>query len=320
MKKIFPNASESGPVIVLLALLAMFSVAGSNFATLENIASIIETSAIPVIAVVGLTFVMLQGSIDLSMEGIASLTCISTGLLVANSVTHDHSIWLALVVGMGAGLGFGLLNGLLYTRLKIPSFITTLGTWFVAGGLATFVFPSRQPLITDRAFLSVALDKHLGVSGIVYVAAIATALAYVIQTRTRLGRLSTGIGGDETLCRLAGIRVDTVKVTVFALSGLLSALCGVLLAAQLGVGNASGGEGLLFPTVSAAVIGGTYLSGGRGGVLHSVTGVLILAVLRNGLLQVGLDPLLLQTVEGGAIVVAVVVGSLHLRTKLRVVK
>jgi ribose transport system permease protein len=309
-----------GAVLVLLALIIFFSVSGDDFASVDNLLSVVETSAIPAIAVVGLTFVMLQGSIDLSVEGVASLACILTGLYAANSVTSSHSLTFAVVISLGGGALFGIFNGLMYTRLRIPSLIVTLGTWFVAGGLATFLFPSRQPQIMDNAFLSLALVKHAGLSGIAYVAIVVVALAYVVQTRTRVGRLSFGIGGDEGLIRLAGLRVDRIKLGVFAMSGLLSALCGLLLAAQLGVGNPRAGDGLLFPAISAAVIGGTLLSGGRGGVLQSLTGVLILSVLRNGLLQVGLDPLLIQVVEGITIVLAVVAGSWHLRAKLRVAK
>ncbi|CAE6858562.1 ABC transporter permease [Paraburkholderia nemoris] len=311
---------DRGPLLVLLLLVALFSFAGDDFASVDNLLSIVETSAIPAIAAVGLTFVMLQGSIDLSVEGIASVACILAGLYVGNSITAHHDLGVALAISLGAGLVFGVFNGLMYTRLRIPSLIVTLGTWFVAGGLATYLFPSRQPQITDNGFLSLALSKHFGLSGIVYVAVLVIALAWIVQTRTRIGRLSYGIGGDERLIRLAGLKVDRIKLIVFAMSGLLSALCGVLLAAQLGVGNPRAGDGLLFPAISAAVIGGTLLSGGRGGVLQSLTGVLILSVVRDGLLQVGLDPLLIQVVEGATIVLAVVVGSWHLRAKLRVAK
>ncbi|BCG04491.1 sugar ABC transporter permease (plasmid) [Paraburkholderia sp. PGU19] len=311
---------ERGSLLVLLGLVVLFSCAGDGFASADNLLSVLETSAIPSIAAVGLTFVMLQGSIDLSIEGIASLACILTGLYVANSITGHHNLPVALIVALGAGLLFGPFNGLMYAKLRIPSLIVTLGTWFVAGGLATYLFPSRQPQITDDAFLSIALTKHFGLSGIVYVAVFVIAVAYVIQTRTRVGRLSFGIGADERLVRLAGLKVERIKLVVFAMSGFLSALCGLLLAAQLGVGNPRAGDGLLFPAVSAAVIGGTLLSGGRGGVLQTLTGVLILSVLRNGLLQVGMDPLLIQIVEGATIVLAVVAGSWHLRAKLRVAK
>jgi len=315
-----PQLREWGPVLVLVALVIFFSLVGDGFTSLANLQSIIETSAIPSIAVIGLTFIILQGSIDLSIEGIASLTCLLIGLFVANSVTQHDSMVGAVALALGSGLAFGVLNGWIYTRLRIPSLIVTLGTWFVAGGIATFLFPSRQPVIADHELLALALDKHLGLSGIVYIAVAALIAGYVLQTRTTLGRVSTGIGGDEAICRLAGLNVDRIKLVAFGLSGLLAAVCGLLLAAQLGVGNPRGGVGLLFPTISAAVIGGTLLSGGRGGILQSLTGVLILSVLRNGLLQSGLDPLLIQFVEGATIIVAVVAGSWQLRARLRFAK
>jgi ribose transport system permease protein len=309
-----------GAILALIFLMAFFTAAGSNFASLNNLQALVESSAIPVIAVIGITFVMLQGSIDLSVEGVASLACIVTSLFVANSVTSSHNLGLALVVALGSGLLLGLINGLMYSKLKIPSLIVTLGMWFVARGAATYLFPSRQPQILDPMLMSVALDKHFGLSGIVYVAIVLLIIAYFIQSKTRIGRLSYGIGGDEALCRLAGLRVDRIKIAVFVMSGFLSSLCGVLLTAQLGVGNPRGGDGLLFPSISAAVIGGTLLSGGKGGVFQSVVGVLILSVIRNGLQQIGVDPLLTQVVEGATIVVAVVAGSWHMRTKLRVAK
>ncbi|WP_250478115.1 MULTISPECIES: ABC transporter permease [unclassified Caballeronia] len=309
-----------GPLIALLALSLFFSLTGSNFASMANFVAIIESSAVPCIAVVGLTFVIVQGSIDLSVEGLVSLACILTGLFVANSVNAHNSVGLALLLALGSGLALGLFNGIVYAKAKVPSLIVTLGTWFAAKGLATMLFPSMQPQIHDAAFLSIALEKHLGLSGIVYCAALIVLAALVIEKRTTVGRVSYGIGGDEHLCRLGGLRVDQTKITVFALSGVLSAVCGVLLAAQLGVGSSQAGEGLLFPSISGAVIGGTLLSGGKGGILQSLTGVLILNVIQNGLLQIGVDPLVTQVVEGVTIILAVIGGSWNLREKMRVAK
>ena len=311
---------NAGPLIALAALVVFFSLTGSNFASVGNLAAIIESSAIPAIAVIGLTFVIVQGSIDLSVEGVVSLSCILTGLFVANSINAHHSLGIALILAIGSSLAIGLFNGIVYAKVKVPSLIVTLGTWFAARGLATMLFPSRQPQIEDASFLSIALDKHLGLSGVVYCAMFVVFAGLLIEKRTVIGRLSYGIGGDENLCRLGGLHVDRIKIVVFALSGALSGLCGVLLAAQLGVGSSQAGEGLLFPSISAAVIGGTLLSGGKGGILPSLIGVLILNVIQNGLLQIGVDPLATQVVEGATIVFAVVGGSWSLREKLRVAK
>jgi ribose transport system permease protein len=311
---------NAGPLIALAALVVFFSLTGSNFASVGNLVAIVESSAIPAIAVVGLTFVIVQGSIDLSIEGVVSLSCILTGLLVANSVNAHHSLGVALNLAIGSGLAVGLFNGFVYAKVKVPSLIVTLGTWFAARGLATMLFPSMQPQIEDSSFLSIALNKHLGLSGIVYCAIFIVLVGLLIEKRTVIGRVSYGIGGDENLCRLGGLHVDRMKVAVFALSGALSGVCGVLLAAQLGVGSSQAGEGLLFPSISGAVIGGTLLSGRKGGILQSLTGVLILNVIQNGLLQVGVDPLVTQVVEGATIILAVVGGSWSLREKLRVAK
>jgi len=311
---------NTGPLIALLALVVFFSLTGSNFASIANLVAIIESSAVPCIAVVGLTFVIVQGSIDLSIEGLVSLACIITGLFVANSVNTHDSEGLALLLALGSGLVLGLFNGIVYAKAKVPSLIVTLGTWFAARGLATMLFPSMQPQIHDVAFLSIALNKHFGLSGIVYCAALIVLAGLVVERRTTIGRVSYGIGGDENLCRLGGLHVDRMKIAVFVFSGVLSAVCGVLLSAQLGVGSSQAGEGLLFPSISGAVIGGTLLSGGRGGILQSLTGVLILNVIQNGLLQIGVDPLITQVVEGATIIFAVIGGSWNLREKMRVAK
>jgi ribose transport system permease protein len=311
---------SAGPLIALAAMVAVFSTMAPNFLSAANLQAILEAAAVPAIVATGMTFVLVQGSIDLSSEGVASLTNILLAILIANSITpHDLGIG-AVAVALAAGIGVGLLNGALYACLRMPSLIVTLGMWLITLGLASLLFPSRQPQILDGGFVGLALDKHFGVSALVYLAVGIALVAFLVERRTKLGRIGFAIGADEALVRLAGIDVNLYKIAAFAICGGMAGLAGIFTAAQIGVGNPLAGEGLLFPGIAACVIGGTLLSGGRGGVLHSVVGVLMLVTLRNGLVQTGTNPLLQKAIEGVVIVVAVAASTWHLRRKTRVVK
>lgn len=209
---------------------------------------------------------------------------------------------------------------MIYAFMRLPSLIVTLATWFIGLGVATLLFPGRQPQIIDTRLTALALDKTLGVSALVFIALTVFTVAYLAQRYTHFGRLCYAIGRDERTTRQSGQRVRLHKIAAFALMGTLAGLGGVMISAQLSVGNPMAGQGFLFPAVSAAVIGGTLLSGGVGGVMHSIVGVFILEVLRNGMVQLGVDPYLRHVVEGATIIGALLAGNWSLRRRLRVVK
>jgi len=312
--------SQLGPMVVLIALIVFFYFLNNRFLSPASLAALIESAAIPSLLAVGLTFIVVQGSIDLSLEGIVSATGMILSLLVANTVT-DHSLGISgIAIALACGLIFGALNGAIFVWFHTPSLIVTIGTWFILLGLATLLFPGTAPTIVDPIVVGLALGKILGLSPVVYISVIAIALGFFIERRTRFGRISRAIGADETAIILAGIGTSRFKIAAFAFSGVLAAVAGVLSVARLGYGEPLSGQGLMFPTVSAVVIGGTLLSGGRGGVLYSVVGVLILEVIKQGLIMTGFDPLLRQVVEGAALLVAVSIGTWQMRSKLRVVK
>jgi ribose transport system permease protein len=160
----------------------------------------------------------------------------------------------------------------------------------------------------------------LGVPALVVIAAVVVALFTFLAMATRLGRYSYAIGGDESIARVAGIPVDRYKVIIFTIAGLTAGLAGVLLTVRLGVGDVSVGSGQLFLTLAAIVLGGTLLSGGRGGPLHTVVGVLLLVVLGNGLLLSGASAYVQQAAQGLIIVVAVIASGWTARDRLRVIK
>ena len=309
-----------GPTLILLGLIIIFSLITPGFLSAANTVALLESAAIPTIIVMGLTFVIIQGSIDISVQGLVALTSILTGMLVDNTATEYDLGWWGVVLVIAVGASIGVISGLVYTILRMPSLIVTLAMWLIALGVGTLIFPSRQPRILDESVLALVLDKHFGLSFSVYIAVLLLMLAWVIERKTIFGRMGAGIGAEESVLRMMGIPVHRYKIIAFALSGLTAGIAGVISAATLGIVSMSVGEGLLFPAIAACVMGGTLLSGGKGGVLHSLIGVLIIVVLRNGLIHLGVNPRLTTVIEGSVIILSVAIATWHMIRNTRVVK
>jgi ribose transport system permease protein len=306
--------------VALIVLSVGFQLVSGSFFTIDNLKSVIEAAAVPAILAAAISFVVIMGSIDLSLEGTMATTSMVVALLVANGVNGNDYGMVGLLAALGAGLAFGLFNAVLNAVLQMPSLIVTLGTWFVGLGIAAVLFPSRVPQINDPLILNLARLRLFDLSLVVYIAIAVIVGSQLVLNFTRLGRMIYAIGGDEGLLVASGLRIRWVKICAFSICGLLAGMCGVLLSAQLSTGNANIGSGLLFPAISAAVLGGTVLTGGRGGAVQSALGALILEVLNNGLIQIGAGPYTRHIISGAVIVIAVAAGGWHRRRKLRVVK
>ncbi len=309
-----------GPVAVLIALCIGFEIASRHFLTGPNLVSIAEAAAVPVILAAGLSFVIILGAIDLSMEGVMAASSMTVSLLAANGVNSNHWGAWAIVAALGVGVAFGLLNGVLNAILRMPSLIVTLGSWFIGLGIASVMFPGQVPSITDRVVLGLGGVHLAGLSLIVYIAIAVMLVLHAVLNYTHLGRMIYAIGGAEQTLAATGLRVPLFKIAAFVISGSCAGLAGVLLSARLGDGNANIGDGLLFPAVSACVLGGTLLSGGMGGAVQSAIGAFTLEALNNGLIQIGAGPYVRNIISGAVIVTVVAISGLHLRRKLRVAK
>jgi ribose transport system permease protein len=311
---------DFGPVGALIVLVVGFQLASGSFLTVANLHSVIEAAAVPAILAVGLSFVIILGAIDLSLEGIMATSSMVLSLLVLNNVNgNDLGVW-GIAAAIAVGLAFGAVNGLLNAFLRMPSLIVTLGTWFIGLGFAAVLFPERVPEIREPLVIGLMRVRLLGFSLLVFIALGVLATSHFVLNYTRLGRMIYAIGGDEGVVTASGIPVRRYKLAAFLISGALAALAGILLSARLNNGDADIGNGLLFPAISGAVLGGTLLSGGRGGALQSALGALILEVLSNGLIQIGAGPYVRNIISGVVIVTAVALSGWHLRSKLRVMK
>jgi ribose transport system permease protein len=308
------------PLLALIVLCLGFGLAEPGFATVENLWTIADRSAIPLILAVGATFIILQGSIDLSVEGVMAASSLTFAMCVLNSRTGLDLGVFGLVLATFAGAGLGMLSGLVTTCLRVPSFMVTLGVWSASMGIAMLLSGGQPPLIKDPMMRSLGLGRSLAVPNLFLVAVTVVLFGYLLQSHTRFGRYSMVIGGGENQARLLGLPVDRYRVLAFAFAGLLSGLGGALESARIGVGHVDIGSGQMFATITAVVIGGTSLSGGRGGVPQSAIGALTLAVLTNGMVFIGITPYAEKAVQGALILFAALVTTWPLRSRLRIVK
>ncbi len=319
----FNKMTHGQPVPALIALAAIVVVVAVQapvFLTGGNIANIIDQAAIPAIIVVGLSFVILMGSIDLSVEGVMALGSMSAALLVANDRNGiDLGFW-SLPIVMACGGLMGLVSGLAVTRLRIPSFLATIAIASVAGGIALILFgTSAKPQVVDSAFIDLTQGTFLGLTKVSWLAIVIVIVGLLAQKYTRFGRYAYVIGGSEEIAKLSGIEVRKYRAIAFVLSGMCCALAGALTASRTSIGSTNPGDGMLFLTIASVVIGGTVLTGGRGGVLHSVIGVLIMAVIATGMILVGVNGFYQQIIQGVVVLVAVAAVAWKLRRPMRVV-
>ncbi|PZU01537.1 MAG: ABC transporter permease [Gordonia sp. (in: high G+C Gram-positive bacteria)] len=315
----FPG-STVGPPVALLVLFAAFSIFADGFLSTGNIQTLLDQAAIPLIVAMGLTLVILTGSIDLSVEGVMAACCLTFTLLGMNNANGLDLGYAAIPIALVVGAAFGMFAGWVHTRFKLPSFMVTLGTWSIGLGVATILYGSSTPKMMDEDLLSLTAGNVLGVPKSVIVAAVVVALGWAICRYTRLGRYAYSIGGDEAVTRLSGINVSRYKIGIFAFAGTCFGLAGILGAIRLGVGDVGVGEGSLFLGISAVVLGGTLLSGGRGGMLQSMVGVAILVVLGNGLILIGASVYWQQGIQAAVIIIAVTLTGWSSRERLRVIK
>jgi ribose transport system permease protein len=260
---------------------------------------------IPLVLGLGATFIIIMGSIDLSIEGVLTLAAVIIAMLVLNGANSNDLGLLAIPIVLAVGALVGFVNGTVHVRLKVPSFMTTLGMWFIGVGIANALLGGIAVRINDPLIRALAIERFLGFPVGFWVALLCLAIAFVIQNHTRLGRHIYALGGGEELAALSGIPVARVRIMAFTLAGVFYAIGGILAAAQLGLGNAQIGGGRLFTTITAVVVGGTALSGGQGGVLQTLVGVLIVVVLSNGMVLMGVPPSYQRGVQGRMIIAAV---------------
>jgi ribose transport system permease protein len=308
-------------LIVLCLLLALLS---PQFLTLRNFVGIANEAAPILVIAMGTTFVIILGSIDLSVEGIVAVSGVTIVLLARNDFNANDYGWLSVLAALLLASSMGFVNGLVHTRLRIPSFMTTLAMQYVGLGLATLLLAGNFAQMQDPQIRGLVLNRFPDLPQIpalrlpygTWLAIIAMMIAYVIQRYTKIGRYMYAIGGGEDVAALSGVRINRYKLIIFTLAGLFAGVGSLVRAAQVGMAQPAIGAGMLFTSITGVVVGGTALSGGEGGVLNTLVGVLIVTVLHNGMILLGVNPYIQQAIQGVIIVVAVTLTINRARLKI----
>jgi len=303
-------------ILFLVVLVVAFAIGSSGFLRPSNIVSILSNFSVLLILSLGISWVVMAGSLDISQAGIAGLVGILIGLILP-VIGYG-----AIAVGILVGAGFGSLNGLIFTKARIPSFLVTLGTLFVTTGLEKYLAVTAH-VLTNGIPIEGRLDVFLPTIPLLnvprsfslfYWAAGESILFYMISQKTRFGLRIYAIGSSASSTLLYGINVTGYQVLVFALSGAISAVAGFLYLPYLNIASPTFTDSLTFVTLAAVVLGGTALAGGVGGFHRTVIGALILSIINNGLTVMGLDALALFVVQGVIIIIAAVAVSRGIKT------
>lgn len=298
--------------IALAVMIIALSLLSDKFLTLANGRNILLQIAVNLCLSIGMTLVILTGGIDLSVGAILGFAGAFAAGLLKNGLTLkcfgvvlQFTPFGAMVAGLLAGLGLGLINGVTITRFRLPPFVATLGMLSIARGF-TMLWTGGFP-ITDLGpqFGFIGAGFWLGVPMAVWISALLVALFVIISRRTILGRYIYAVGGSEKAAAFSGLNVNRIKLWVYALGGGLAAIAGLIVSARLDAADPKAGLGYELDSIAAVVIGGTSLSGGRGSILGTVLGCLIIGVLNNGLFLLDVSPFWQQVVKGVVILIAV---------------
>lgn len=291
------------PTYLIFGLVTVFFIAfAPNFATLGTAEAILRVTALVTIMAVGMTFVIVCAEIDLSVGSVASWSGMVAAILLDRGV--PTLLVPVLVLAMGALIG--AVNGVLVTRVRIPSFLVTLGMLSVFSGLALTITGTEPVPIVEDSFSNLFWNANwLGVPAPILWTIVVVAAGFYALQLTVLGRRTYAVGGNIVAARFSGVKTGQIKTLAFVFSSMAASLAGMMLAARSTAGNPSLGSGLELDVIAAVIIGGTSLFGGTGGIIGSVLGAIFIGILGFGLLVLGLSTSIQEVIKGAIIILAV---------------
>lgn len=289
------------PLVGFVAIFIAMIFVNENFLTANNLSNVARQVSINAIIAVGMTCAILTGGIDLSVGAVMALSATVAAGLMAGGVEPGPAIVAGLLIGMLFGAG----NGFFVAFAKMPPIIVTLATMGIARGLA-LMYTGGYPISgLPEGFAVLGRGELFGIQYPILVMLATYALAYVFLHHTPVGRYIYAIGGNEEAARLSGIRVSRYKLLVYTLSGLFASLAGIVLSSRLMSGQPNAGLGFELDAIAAVVMGGTAISGGRGAIIGTLIGAMLLGILNNGLNLMGVSPYVQNVVKGGIILLAI---------------
>ena len=295
------HMNELSLLAAIVVLYVVFASTATGFVSFHNQINILRDAATIGIAAWAATLIIIAGEIDVSTGPMVAFISVILAYMLQYGVPTVPAFVLALALGAILGGAAGALRAF----FDVPSFVATLGLWSALRGIALFM-TDALPVSIGRNVIVDALDRpFLGVPPAAIIMLILFAVFLFVSRKTAFGRSVYAVGGNPQAAFLAGIDVARIRVMVFVLGGLMAALSGILLLSRLGSGNATAASGLEFDVIAAVVVGGTALSGGRGSMVGTLLGVLVITLIGNGLVLLGINPFIQQVVRGVIIVAAV---------------
>jgi ribose transport system permease protein len=295
------------PFGLLILIIIIFGAITPEFLTISNLYSNVLTSAsILLVISTGVTFIFIIGCIDLSIEGVVGFAGCMLGLLVENSVNKANLGYLGIVISVFIATAIGLISGLIHVKMKLPSFIVTFSIGYIANGLGILTYGGVPALILEKGVRNLYFVVFLGLPVLTWLAFAVFLLGLFIEKKTAFGRHIFAVGDNEKIPVMSGVNVGFVKIKGFAFAGFCMGIAGVMGAARLGTAQIYIGQDYLFPTLTAVVVGGTSMSGGKGGLLNTLIGVLTVSILTNGMVMVGIPSIWQKFVLGLIILVMIV--------------
>jgi ribose transport system permease protein len=304
---------------VLLVLIIVFSVLDSAFSTTSNFRNILTDASILLVMAVGMTYVMVAAGFDLSIGSVLVFSgVVGIKAMVALGTDNGLTVVVGLLVSCAGGLLWGVFNGVCITRLRVPALITTLGSLGAALGIARLITHGNDVRGVPLTLINISSGGFLGLSWIVWIAALVTVVGGLVLHFTRFGRWTYIIGSNAEAARRAGIDVDRHLLKLYALSGLLAGLAGMLSLTRFATTTIAGHATDALEVITGVVLGGTSLFGGIGSVVGTVVGMFIPAVLQNGFIVTDVEPFWQEVAIGFILIAAVYLDQLKRRSRERV--
>jgi len=300
-------------IIALFLLCLVLALLTDKFLTVDNAWNVMRQISVNLCISVGMTLIILTGGIDLSVGSILALTgAVTASLLKFGLEFPELNLFVgftllgAILAGGLVGTGLGAFNGWMITKFRVPPFVATLAMLTIARG-ATMLWTGGFPVTgLGESFGFIGTGWFLGIPMPVWITAVVVGVAVLVVRRTKLGRYIYAVGGNERAALLSGVNIKSIKLWVYSIAGMLAAVGGVIVTARLDSAQPNAGLTYELDSIAAVVIGGTSLSGGRGTVLGTVQGALIIGVLNNGLVLLNVSPFWQQVVKGAVILLAVI--------------
>ncbi|WP_319474038.1 ABC transporter permease [uncultured Sphaerochaeta sp.] len=303
--------AEGNLLVIVIVLMVILSFATKNFFTVNNLRNLVRQTSVNGIIALGMTFVIISGGIDLSVGSVVGVASIVVAKLLVAGIGIFPAILIALLVCML----LGTLNGLIIHYGKVPPFIATLGMMQAARGIVMLLSNARMIAGLPKSFTGFAQLVFLGFPSLFFVWFLVILVTFVITTKTIFGRNIFAYGSNIEAARLSGINTAKVTVSVYAMSGLLSGIAGILMTSRLGNGIPTAGQGYEMDAIASAVVGGASLSGGSGTIIGTVLGALLISLIQNGGNLLGINAFILQIIVGVLIVASVWYDQIRKTTK-----